>query len=113
MPRVRLDLSGCRHQLALLAMRRQPPQPPLSLTPLTTAAAQGPTSGQHASKGLQGIPFRHMPVDKALKVAAALSKQDDDFVDIKRDLALLKRMVGALYPLLIAILLRLSLHTSF
>ena len=54
-----------------------------------------------------------MPVDKALKAVAALSKQDDDFVYIKRDLAFLKWMVGALYLLLIAILLRLSLHTSF
>ena len=51
-----------------------------------------------------------VPEDKALKAASALSKRDDDVVDIKRDLAVLKWMVGTLYPLIIAILLRLFLH---
>ncbi len=49
-------------------------------------------------------------MSKALKAASALSKRDDDVVDIKRDLAVLKWMVGTLYPLVIAILLRLFLH---
>ena len=34
----------------------------------------------------------------------------DDAAAIKRDLAVLKWMVGTLYPLVIAILLRLFLH---
>jgi hypothetical protein len=51
-----------------------------------------------------------IPEDKALKAATALSKRDDDVIDIKRDLAVLKWMVGTLYPLVIAILLKLFIH---
>jgi hypothetical protein len=51
-----------------------------------------------------------VPEDKALKAATALSKRDDDVTDIKRDLAVLKWMVGTLYPLVVAILLKLFIH---
>jgi hypothetical protein len=51
-----------------------------------------------------------VPEDKALKAATALSKRDDDVIDMKRDLAVLKWMVGTLYPLVIAILLKLFIH---
>jgi hypothetical protein len=47
-----------------------------------------------------------IPEDKALKAAEALSRRDDDVVSIKRDLAVLKWMVGTLYPLVFAILLK-------
>jgi hypothetical protein len=51
-----------------------------------------------------------VPEDKALKAATALSKRDDDVIDMKRDLAVLKWMVATLYPLVIAILLKLFIH---
>jgi len=51
-----------------------------------------------------------IPEDKAVKAAGALAKRDDDVIDIKRDLAVLKWMVGTLYPLVIAILLKLFIH---
>ena len=51
-----------------------------------------------------------IPEDKALKAAAALSRRDDDVVSLKRDMAVLKWMVGTLYPLVLAILLKLFIH---
>jgi len=51
-----------------------------------------------------------VPEDKALKAAAALSKRDSDVVDIKRDLAVLKWMVGTLYPLVLAVLIKQFFH---
>ena len=51
-----------------------------------------------------------IPEDKALKAAAALSHRDDDVAVLKRDMAVLKWMVGTLYPLILAILLKLFLH---
>ena len=35
---------------------------------------------------------------KALKAAEALSRRDDDVASLKRDMAVLKWMVGILYP---------------
>jgi hypothetical protein len=51
-----------------------------------------------------------VPEDKALKAAAALSARDDDVASLKRDIAVLKWMVGTLYPLVLAILLKLFIH---
>lgn len=51
-----------------------------------------------------------IPEDKALKAAAALSRRDEDVASLKRDMAVLKWMVGTLYPLVLAILVRLFLH---
>ena len=48
-----------------------------------------------------------IPEDKALKAATALSRRDDDVVSLKRDMAVLKWMIGTLYPLVLAILLKL------
>ncbi len=45
-----------------------------------------------------------------MRAATALSERDTDVVDIKRDVAVLKWMVGSLYPLIVAILLKLFLH---
>ncbi|WP_428375778.1 hypothetical protein [Lichenicoccus sp.] len=52
----------------------------------------------------------NVPEDKAMRAATALSERDTDVVDIKRDVAVLKWMVGSLYPLIVAILLKLFLH---
>ena len=53
--------------------------------------------------------FRAMdvPGDKALKAASALSQRDDDVLGLKRDLAVLKWMVGSLHPLVLAVLVKL------
>jgi len=51
-----------------------------------------------------------IPDDKAVKAAGALAKRGDDVSDIKWDLAVLKWMVGTLYPLVVAILLKLFIH---
>ena len=51
-----------------------------------------------------------VPEDKALKAATALAKRDDDVTTIKRDLAVIKWMVGTLYPLVLAVLLKLFIH---
>jgi hypothetical protein len=51
-----------------------------------------------------------IPEDKALTAAAALSGRDNDVVTIKRDLAVSKWLVVGLYPLLLAVLLRLFLR---
>ena len=51
-----------------------------------------------------------IPEDKALKAAEALSRRDDDVASIKRDMAVLKWMVGTLDPLVLAILVKLFLH---
>ncbi len=47
-----------------------------------------------------------VPEDKALKAAQALSGRDNDVSELKRDVTLLKWMVGTLYPLIFAILLK-------
>jgi hypothetical protein len=44
-----------------------------------------------------------IPEDKALKAATALSRRDDDVTSLKRDLAVLKWMVGSLIGLSIII----------
>lgn len=44
-----------------------------------------------------------IPEDRALKAATALSRRDDDVISLKRDMAVLKWMVGTLYPLVLAI----------
>jgi hypothetical protein len=51
-----------------------------------------------------------VPEDKALKAATALSRRDEDVSSLKRDLAVLKWMVGTLYPLVLAILVKLFMH---
>lgn len=51
-----------------------------------------------------------IPEDKALRAAEALSRRDDDVLSIKRDMAVLKWMVGTLYPLVLAILVKLFIH---
>ena len=51
-----------------------------------------------------------VPEDKALKAATALSKRDDDVTDMKRDLAVLKWMVGTHFAVSVAILLKLFIH---
>lgn len=51
-----------------------------------------------------------VPEEKALKAATALSRRDDDVASLKRDLAVLKWMVGTLYPLVLAVLLKLFIH---
>lgn len=51
-----------------------------------------------------------VPEEKAMKAAQALSRRDGDVIDIKRDLAVLKWMLGTLYPLVLAILVKLFLH---
>lgn len=51
-----------------------------------------------------------IPEDKALKAAAALSRRDEDVASLKRDMAVLKWMVGTLYPLVLAILVKLFIH---
>jgi hypothetical protein len=48
-----------------------------------------------------------VPEDKALKAAAALSKRDEDVVSLRQDMVVLKWMVGTLYPLVLAILVKL------
>lgn len=52
----------------------------------------------------------NVPEDKALKAAQALSRRDADMIDLKRDLVVLRWMVGTLYPLVLAILVKLFLH---
>lgn len=51
-----------------------------------------------------------IPEDKALKAATALSRRDEDVSALKRDMAVLKWMVGTLYPLVLAILVKLFVH---
>lgn len=51
-----------------------------------------------------------VPEDKALKAATALSRRDEDVSSLKRDMAVLKWMVGTLYPLVLAILVKLFMH---
>ena len=51
-----------------------------------------------------------IPEDKALKTATALSRRDDDVLSLKRDMAVLKWMIGTLYPLVLAILVKLFIH---
>jgi hypothetical protein len=51
-----------------------------------------------------------IPEEKALKAATALSRRDDDVLSLKRDMAVLKWMVGTLYPLVLAILAKLFIH---
>ena len=51
-----------------------------------------------------------IPEDKALKAATALSRRDDDVTSLKRDMAVLKWMIGTLYPLVLAILVKLFIH---
>jgi hypothetical protein len=51
-----------------------------------------------------------IPEEKALKAATALSRRDDDVLSLKRDMAVLKWMVGTLYPLVLAILVKLFIH---
>lgn len=51
-----------------------------------------------------------VPEEKALKAATALSRRDDDVASLRRDMAVLKWMVGTLYPLVLAILVKLFLH---
>jgi len=51
-----------------------------------------------------------IPEGKALKAAEALSRRDDDVTSIKGDLTIMKWMVGTLYPLIFAILLKLYIH---
>jgi hypothetical protein len=48
--------------------------------------------------------------DKALKAAAALSKRDEDIADMKRDLHLLKWMVGATLTFVLAMLVKTFVH---
>jgi hypothetical protein len=51
-----------------------------------------------------------IPEEKALKAATALSKRDDDVIDLKRDLAVLKWMVGTNFAVSVGILLKLFIH---
>ena len=53
-----------------------------------------------------------IPEDKALRAATAtaLSRRDDDVLSLKRDIAVLKWMVGTLHPLVLAILVKLYIH---
>ncbi|HEY1259633.1 MAG TPA: hypothetical protein VGF34_10305 [Stellaceae bacterium] len=51
-----------------------------------------------------------IPEEKALKAATALSRRDDDVLSLKRDMGVLKWMVGTLYPLVLAILVKLFIH---
>ncbi len=51
-----------------------------------------------------------IPEEKALKAATALSRRDEDVGTLKRDMAVLKWMVGTLYPLVPAILVEPFLH---
>ncbi len=52
----------------------------------------------------------NVPEDKAIQAASALSKRDDDVGSLKRDMAVLKWMVGTLYPLVLAILVKAFIH---
>ena len=51
-----------------------------------------------------------IPEDKALRAAEALSRQGGEIAEIRRDLAVLKWMVGTLYPLVVAVLLKQFIH---
>ena len=44
-----------------------------------------------------------IPEDKALKAATALSRRDDDVSALKRDMAVIKWMIGTLYPIVLGI----------
>lgn len=50
------------------------------------------------------------PEDKALRAAEALGRRDEDVGGLKRDMAVLRWMVGILYPLILAILVKLFVH---
>lgn len=51
-----------------------------------------------------------IPEGKALRAAETLGRRDDDVTSIKGDLTIMKWMVGTLYPLTFAILLKLYIH---
>ena len=51
-----------------------------------------------------------IPEDKALKVAAALSKRDDDVALLKTDTSILKWMMGFVLTFQVAIFAKLFLH---
>jgi hypothetical protein len=51
-----------------------------------------------------------IPEDKALKVAAALSKRDDDVALLKTDTSILKWMMGFVLAFQVAIFAKLFLH---
>ena len=51
-----------------------------------------------------------IPEDKALRVATALSKRDDDVSSLKGELLVLKWMMGFVLAFQIAIFARLFLH---
>lgn len=56
--------------------------------------------------------FRDLGIaeDKAMKAASALGKRDTDVSEVKRDIAVLRWMVGTNVALTLAILLKLFIH---
>jgi len=56
--------------------------------------------------------FRDLGVseEKALKAATALSRRDLDVAELKRDVALLKWMMGAVLAFQVAIFVKLLVH---
>lgn len=52
----------------------------------------------------------NIPADKASAAAEEVATYDNRLAKIEADLVLLKWMVGALYPLVLAILAKLFLH---
>jgi hypothetical protein len=77
------------------------PRPAISREPLVSSLQ---------SEVFEAFRAIDIPEEKALKAATALSRRDDDVLSLKRDMAVLKWMVGTLYPLVLAILVKLFIH---
>jgi hypothetical protein len=74
------------------------------------ANPRGPRVSNLQSEVFEAFRAIDIPEEKALKAATALSRRDDDVLSLKRDMAVLKWMVGTLYPLVLAILVKLFIH---
>jgi hypothetical protein len=74
------------------------------------APTKAPAVSNLQSEVFEAFRAIDIPEEKALKAATALSRRDDDVLSLKRDMAVLKWMVGTLYPLVLAILVKLFIH---
>jgi hypothetical protein len=74
------------------------------------APTKAPAVSNLQSEVFEAFRAIDIPEEKALKAATALGRRDDDVLSLKRDMAVLKWMVGTLYPLVLAILLKLFIH---